>query len=245
MSGTTEARPAAHFETVALPATLDDAMLCCTWMRMLVANSYDRQIGDAATVLKEGGVVAFPTDTVYGLGADIHNPVAVDRIYEIKGRPKGSPLPVLISDISRLSDVVTSLDPFALHLAELCWPGGLTLVLPTSVPLPDALLQDGCVGVRVPDDPICIRLIERFGGPITGTSANRTGQAPAIDARQVREQLGKSVDYILDAGKAQQAKPSTVVRVLHGEVTVLREGVVASAAIIKTWDEYRAQSGVV
>jgi len=207
---------------------------------MLVANSYDRQIGDAARVLGEGGVVAFPTDTVYGLGADIHNLAAVDRIYAIKGRPKGSPLPVLISDISRITDVVNDPEPFAIHLASLCWPGGLTLVVPTNVPLPGSVLQDGCVGVRVPDDPICIRLIERFGGPITGTSANRTGNPPAVNARQVKDQLGNSVDYILDAGDAQQAKPSTVVRVAGGEVTVLREGVVSAEAIMKTWDEYRA-----
>jgi len=208
-------------------------------MRMLVANSYDRQIGDAARVLAEGGVVAFPTDTVYGLGADINNPAAVDRIYEIKGRPKGSPLPVLISDISHITDVVSDPEPFAIHLASLCWPGGLTLVVPTNLPLPGSLLQDGCVGVRVPDDPICIRLIERFGGPITGTSANRTGSPPAINAKQVKAQLGDSVDYILDAGDAQKAKPSTVVRVARGEVTVLREGVVSAEAIMKTWDEYR------
>lgn len=209
-------------------------------MRLLVANSYDRQIGDAARILAEGGVVAFPTDTVYGLGADIHNSAAVDRIYSIKGRPKGSPLPVLISDISRIGEVVDRPEPFALHLASLCWPGGLTLVLPTTLPLPEALLQDGFVGVRVPDDPICIRLIERFGGPITGTSANRTGSPPAVNARQVRQQLGSSVDYILDAGESQQAKPSTVVRVAGNEVTVLREGVVSAQAIMKTWTDYQA-----
>ncbi len=207
---------------------------------MLVANSYDRQIDDAVRVLRQGGVVAFPTDTVYGLGADIRNPAAVDRVYEIKGRPKGTPLPVLISDIGRITDVVNAPDPFALHLAERSWPGGLTLVLPTTIPLSESLLQDGCVGVRVPDDPICVRLIERFGGPITGTSANRTGSPPAIDAKQVRQQLGSSVDYILDAGQAQQARPSTVVRFSGGAVTVLREGVIPATAIMQAWHEYEA-----
>jgi len=207
---------------------------------MLVANSYDRQIGDAARMLAEGGVVAFPTDTVYGLGADIHNAAAVDRVFEIKGRPKGNPLPVLISDISHITDVISDPEPFVLHLAGLCWPGGLTIVTPTSLPLPDALLQHGCVGVRVPEDPICIRLIERFGGPITGTSANRTGSPSAINAKQVREQLGSSVDYILDAGQSQQIKPSTVVRVAKGEVSILREGVISAASILETWEQYKA-----
>jgi L-threonylcarbamoyladenylate synthase len=191
-------------------------------------------------VLRQGGVVAFPTDTVYGLGADIRNPAAVDRVYEIKGRPRGTPLPVLISDTGRINDVVNAPDPFALHLAERSWPGGLTLVLPTTIPLPESLLQDGCVGVRVPDDPICVRLIERFGGPITGTSANRTGSPPAINAKQVRQQLGSNVDYILDAGQAEQAKPSTVVRVTGGAVTVLREGVIPATSIMQAWHEYEA-----
>ncbi len=207
---------------------------------MFVTNSYDRQIGDAIRVLTDGGVVAFPTDTVYGLGADIGNQRAVDRVYEIKGRPKGNPLPVLISDISRITDVVNDPDPFALHLAERCWPGGLTLVLPTAVPLHTSLIQDGCVGVRVPDDPICLRLIERFGGPVTGTSANRSGNPPAVNAKQVKQQLGEMVDYILDAGEAQQKTPSTIVRVVKGNVEVLREGVVPTRAIMETWDQYRA-----
>jgi L-threonylcarbamoyladenylate synthase len=207
---------------------------------MLVANSYDRQIGDAARVLAEGGVVAFPTDTVYGLGADIHNAAAVDRVFEIKGRPKGNPLPVLISDISHLTDVVSDPEPFVLYLAGLCWPGGLTIVTPTSIPLSDALLQDGCVGVRVPEDPICIRLIERFGGPITGTSANRTGSPSATSAKQVRQQLGDSVDCVLDAGHSQQIKPSTVVRVAGGDVSILREGVIPAASIMETWEQYKS-----
>ncbi len=209
---------------------------------MFVAGNYDRQIGEAARVLSEGGIVAFPTDTVYGLGADIHNHKAVQRIYEIKGRPKDAPLPVLIDDISSVTSVVSDPDPFALHLAGLCWPGGLTLVLPTNVPLADALLQDGCVGVRVPDDPFCLRLIRRFGGPITGTSANLTGRPPAVNAEQVRQQLGTAVDYILDAGEAQQKKPSTVVRVMGSTVDVVREGVVPTAAIMETWQKYKAAS---
>ncbi len=209
---------------------------------MLTAGSYDRQIGDAARVLSQGGVVAFPTDTVYGLGADIHNPQAVDRVYEIKGRPKDSPLPVLISDITHITEVVDKPEPLALHLAELSWPGGLTLVLPTKLPLNAQVLQDGFVAVRVPDDPFCLRLIDRFGGPITGTSANRSGMPPAINAKQVRQQLGDRVDYILDAGDAQQKTPSTVVKVTGGTIEVLREGVVSGTAVQQAWREFTSGS---
>ncbi len=209
---------------------------------MFTAGSYQRQIDDAARVLSQGGVVAFPTDTVYGLAADIYNPQAVDRVYEIKGRPKDSPLPILISDISRIAEVVDNPEPLALHLAELSWPGGITLVLPTNLPLPAAVLQDGYVGVRVPDDPFCLRLIDRFGGPITGTSANRSGALPAVNARQVRKQIGDVVDYILDAGDAQQKKASTVVRVTGETIQVLREGVVPETAIMETWRRFAAGS---
>lgn len=196
-------------------------------------------------MLSQGGVVAFPTDTVYGLGADIHDPSAIDRVYEIKGRPKDAPLPVLIADISRIADVVDSPEPFALHLAELAWPGGVTLVLPTNLPLPSAVLQDSCVGVRVPDDPFCLRLLNTFGGPITGTSANRSGSPPAINAKQVKAQLGDAIDYILDIGEAQQKKPSTVVRVRGETVEVLREGVVSANAIMDAWRDFAGRSHAV
>lgn len=209
---------------------------------MFTSASYQRRVDEAARILSRGGVVAFPTDTVYGLGADIHNQSAIDRVYEIKGRPKDAPLPVLIADISHLSDVVDHPEPFALHLAELAWPGGITLVLATSLPLPSAVLQDGCVGVRVPDDPFCLRLLNAFGGPITGTSANRSGSPPAINAKQVKAQLGDAVDYVLDIGESQQKKPSTVVRIRGERVEVLREGVVPTAAIMDTWRDFATRS---
>ncbi len=209
---------------------------------MFASASYQRQIEEAARVLSHGGVVAFPTDTVYGLGADIHNRSAVDRVYEIKGRPKEAPLPVLIADISRITDVVDHPEPLALRLAELAWPGGITLVLPTTLPLAAAVLQDGYVGVRVPDDPFCLRLINAFGGPITGTSANLSGHPPAVNAKQVRKQLGNAVDYVLDIGEAQQKKPSTVVRITGQTIEVLREGVVSEAAIMETWRDFGAES---
>ncbi len=210
---------------------------------MLAANSYDRQIGEAARVLADGGVVAYPTDTVYGLGADIFNPEAIDRVFEIKGRPADTPLPVLLSGVEQLAAVVDSPPNAAHELASRFWPGGLTLVMRTSLSLPAALLREGRVAVRVPDDPMCRRLIERLGRPITGTSANKTGRPAATTADEVRAQLGDTVDYILDAGHSGGGHPSTVVEVDEAGLKVLREGAVPSEDVLAAWSEFLTHRG--
>lgn len=219
------------FGEVAQSATLQSTMLCCVWIRMLAANSYDRQIGEAARVLADGGVVAYPTDTVYGLGADILNPEAIERVFEIKGRPADAPLPVLLSGVEQLAAVVDSPPNAAHELASQFWPGALTLVMRTSLSLPAALLREGRVAVRVPDDPMCRRLIERLGRPITGTSANKTGCPAATTGDEVRAQLGDTVDYVLDAGRSGGGLPSTVVQVTDDEVTILRQGAIPADVI--------------
>lgn len=198
---------------------------------MLAATSYDRQVTEAARVLADGGVVAYPTDTVYGLGADARNEAAVARVFDIKERPQDSPLPLLMGDISQVPTFAKELTPRTRCLAERFWPGALTLVVPATPPFSPALVQDGFVGLRIPNDPFCLRLIERFGSPITGTSANLTGGAPSMSGDDVRKQLGKSVDYILDAGRAGGGLPSTVVQVTDDEVTILRQGAIPADAI--------------
>ena len=210
---------------------------------MLAANSYDRQIDEAARVLANGGVVAYPTDTVYGLGADILNPEAIDRVFEIKGRPADAPLPVLLSGVEQLAAVVDSPPSSAYELAGRFWPGALTLVMRTSVSLPAALLRDGRVAVRVPDDPMCRRLIERLGRPITGTSANKTGCPAATTADEVRSQLGDVVDYILDAGRPGGGLPSTVVEVDEAGFRILREGAVPSEDVLAAWSKIPTAQG--
>ena len=224
-------------------ATLPQTMLCCVWIRMLAANSYDRQIGEAARVLADGGVVAYPTDTVYGLGADIHNPEAIERVFEIKGRPADAPLPVLLSGVEQLTAVVDSPPNAAYELADRFWPGALTLVMRTSLSLPSALLREGRVAVRVPDDPMCRRLIERLGSPITGTSANKTGGPAATAADEVRAQLGDTVDYILDAGRSGGSLPSTVVEVDEAGLRILREGAIPSEDVLSAWSELPTRQG--
>ncbi len=207
---------------------------------MYAASVYDRRVEQAAHVLAEGGIVAFPTDTVYGLGVDVFNGDAVKRLQAAKGRQADAPFPILIAGMEQLEMVVQPVPPELDPLTEKYWPGALTLVVPTSVPLPSALLRDGQVGVRLPDDPICRRLIVKLGHPITGTSANMSGEPPAMTADEVRRMLGHKVDYILDAGKAQGGTPSTVLSLDSEGARVLREGAIPSDVLLKTIKSLRA-----
>lgn len=214
-------------------------MQCCTWIGQLVANSLDRQVRYAVYVLTQGGVVAVPTDTVYGLAADARSADAVRRVLDLKDRSPDSPLPLLVADIAQAEAIAGPLSGSARALAAKFWPGALTLVLPSSTELPAPVVRDGAVGLRVPDDPICCRVIQLFGGPVTGTSANVTGKPPAMTPDEVRKQFGKRIDYILEAGRAGGALPSTVVRVSDTDLSVLRGGAIAEEDVRAAWDEYR------
>ncbi len=220
--------------------TLDGEMQCCTWIGLLVANSLDRQIRQAVYVLSQGGVVAVPTDTVYGLAADARNASAVAKVLDLKGRSPDAPLPLLVADLAQAETLAGPFSGAARALAEHFWPGALTLVVPAKVDLPEGVTRDGAVGLRVPDDPICLRVIELFGGPVTGTSANLTGRAPAMTPDEVRKQLGRKVDYVVEAGRAGGARPSTVARVSATELSVVRQGAISDEDLRATWNAYRA-----
>jgi len=220
-------------------ATLVTAMQCCTWIGMLVANSLDRQIRQAVYVLSQGGVVAVPTDTVYGLAADARSAEAVRRVVELKGRAPDAPLPLLVADIAQAETVAGPLAGAARALAVRFWPGALTLVVPSRMELPATVLRDGMVGLRVPDDPVCVRVIRLFGAPVTGTSANLTGNTPAMTPDEVRKQFGNKGDYVLDAGRAGGAAPSSVVRVSDTDLSLLRSGGIPDEELRGAWEDWR------
>jgi L-threonylcarbamoyladenylate synthase len=197
-----------------------------------------REIEKGVRILKEGGVIAFPTDTVYGLGADASNSGAVERIYEIKNRPNNQPLPLLIADTSQLTAMAGEIPGIAWFLAERFWPGGLTLVLPKADSLPAYLALGRSIALRVPNHTVCLSLIQHLGNPIIGTSANISGQPPALTADEVQQQLGEKIDFIINGGKCPGGKESTIVDVNSQELVILRRGLIPAHEIDKAYKEY-------
>ncbi len=185
-------------------------------------------IARAAKIVRDGGLIVFPTDTVYGLGCDPLSADAVRRLFSAKGR-SSKPVSVLCSSLQKAGELV-ELRGKALELAKVHWPGALTIVAPLRRAVPK-LLTMGLpnLGVRVPDLRPCLRLIEECGGWLTGTSANFSGRPSARTARQAASQLGDSVDLILDGGRLK-GKESTVVQVDGDKVAILRTGPVGVGA---------------
>lgn len=184
-----------------------------------------RELRKAVEVLRKGGIVAYPTDTLYGLGACIGNSEAVERIFQIKGRSPGMALPILVSSLEQMWELVTDVPPVAQRIAERLWPGPLTLVLPRSPSVPDAVVGGApTVAVRWPAHPVPIALIKGAGSPITGTSANLSGRPPAHTASEVVKQLGKRIDFVVRQGPPPGGLGSTILEVTGGYVKMLREG---------------------
>jgi L-threonylcarbamoyladenylate synthase len=179
----------------------------------------------AAAVLHQGGVIAAPTDTVYGLFADPANEAAVRRIYAVKGRDFRQPLILLIADWEMLSPLCSEIPPLARKAGEHFWPGGLTVILPKSPAVPSYISGDETIGVRWPKHPVMEGLIKAFGGPLASTSANRSGRPAAASAEVAQQSLGKEIDLIIDAGPSPLGEPSTVLDFTAGEIPrLLRQG---------------------
>jgi len=179
-------------------------------------------ISKAAGIVGQGGLIVYPTDTVYGLGCDPFNEKAVQRLFEAKGRA-GRPVPVLCSSLHKAAELV-ELSARGIELTRGHWPGALTIVAPLKRQMPSLLTQgSGNLGVRVPAHQGCLKLVSACGGWLTGTSANLSGEPSARTAQEAGIQLGDSVDLILDGGHLL-GKESTVALVVGDEVTILRGG---------------------
>lgn len=191
-----------------------------------------QEIPRAIEVLRRGGVVVFPTDTVYGLGAHIFLPRAVEKVFELKGRSRYQPLPVLVGSLDQAAGLALSLPPGAVALAERFWPGALTLVLVALETVPELVTaKSGKVAVRVPHHPVPLALIEGLGAPITGTSANLSGQPPARTAEEVKGQMRERVDLVLEGGPPPGGRESTVVDLTGKAPLVLRVGAIPQEEI--------------
>jgi len=193
-------------------------------MRKLTA-SIQEQIEQAIIILKQGGVVACPTDTVYGVGAAISIESAVERVYRIKGRPRSRALPILLAEKDQMAGVAKTVPPLAWSLADRFFPGALTIVLPKADSVSDTVTGGlKTIAVRIADHPIPTAIIRGLGVPIVGTSANLSGSPSALTADEVRAQLGDSIDMIIEGGRCPGGRESTIIDLSGDRPLILRQG---------------------
>ncbi len=189
----------------------------------------------ARRLLLANRLVAFPTDTVYGLGALAFNPEAIDQLYQVKGRDSAKAIAILIGDISVLRQVTGVMGPMAERLAQRFWPGPLTLVVRSHPDLPANLSPLPTIGVRMPDHPVALELLNRTG-PQAVTSANLSGAENAVTAQQVYDQLHGRIPLILDGGQTPGGQPSTVVDCTGDQPVILRQGPITMDQLLATLD---------
>jgi len=191
-----------------------------------------KQVERGISILKQGGLVAFPTDTVYGLGACVNIEQAVERLYRVKKRPRNMALPLLLAHTSQISEVAEPVPEIAWLLARHFLPGALTLVLPKSNSVPDIITAGGMtVAVRIPAHPVPVSLAEGLGAPVVGTSANLSGRPSPLTADEVYSQFGDKIDLVIDGGRCPGGRESTIVDVVGEIPVILREGAISKEEI--------------
>jgi L-threonylcarbamoyladenylate synthase len=186
----------------------------------------------AVETLRRGGLVAFPTDTLYALGADALALEAIERVLTTKGRHHGKPLSVLVPTVDAAEELISQLSDGVRILMRTFWPGPLTIVMKVSARMPAALVgATGTIGLRMPGGVVAQALLVAFGGPIIGTSANKTGGADPADAKSVQRAIGGQIDLILDGGPVSLGVPSTVIDCSVEPARILREGATPRAKL--------------
>jgi L-threonylcarbamoyladenylate synthase len=198
----------------------------------MIITQKESSVDRAVEVISRGGVIAFRTDTLYGLGADPFNREAVRRIKQLKGREENKPILIVISDYDQLHRFIDDVSPAFELLAKHFWPGALTLIGRANASIPEEISAGTkSVGVRLPDDDRVRAIVRNCGGALTATSANPAHAAPAGNAREVHDYFGEAIDLVIDSGEVESDLPSTVVDVSGGEPRLIREGVIAWAEI--------------
>ncbi len=204
-------------------------------MDILKINASDPDpllVRKAATILQRGGVIGYPTETVYGLGCNAYDQAAVERIYELKGRPRNRALILIAADSMQVRELTESIPDAAEKLIDAFWPGPVTIIFKSS-----QWLKAKCptaadtVAVRIPNSPLCLELIKQCGFPMVSTSANLSGRPPATTAEQVAEIFGDRLDLIIDGGPSPESVPSTVIDAVHEPPKVVRQGAVSALEI--------------
>ena len=199
-------------------------------------ESWESMIAETQKVLKGGGVIAFPTDTFYGLGANPYNTKAVDKIYSIKGRDPEKPLLLLIDSILKLDDLAEEISEASAKLIESFWPGPLTILFKPKHTIPKNITT-GLIGIRQPGNSITRKILAGLNYPLTAPSANISGEDPTTTAEQVKDRLGNKVNLILDAGICRGGEPSTLVDTTQTPVRLVRAGAINFKSIQESLNE--------
>ncbi len=193
---------------------------------------------EAASVLKSGGIIGLPTDTVYGLGADAGNEEALQELYMIKAREPGKPTSILIHSRNQLGALVSEITGPAEFLMETFWPGPLTIIFKASAKVHSILSAGGgTIGIRIPDSPVCLGILRETGFPLTAPSANVSGRPPACSAQEVFESFNGRIKLILDGGEADSSSPSTIADATGADIKIIREGKISKAVVEKVLAE--------
>ncbi len=206
-------------------------------MLTTLPSQIQKQVETGISILKQGGIVAFPTDTVYGLGACVNLQSAVERVYQVKERPWSMALPLLLAHTSQMDEIAEEIPAVARLLARSLLPGALTMVLRRSELVSDMVTAGSMtVAVRVPAHPVPVVLVEGLGVPIVGTSANLSGQPSALTADEVHAQFGDKIDLVIDGGRCLGGEESTIIDVTGEMPVVLREGAISKEELRQVCD---------
>ena len=201
-------------------------------------NPEQAGIDEAVQFLKSGQVIAYPTETIYGLGADVFNKKAVGKVYKLKARDYGLPISVLISDLDMLSDIVQDIPDSAFPLIHKFWPGRITMIFVAKGKIAKNLITNtGKVGVRYSSHPIAQALVKSFGGPITTTSANLSDYPPSLTVKHVQKYFGNKLPCIIDGGDCTPSKGSTVVDVAGDTMRIIRDGDIPADDVIECFQQ--------
>lgn len=194
-------------------------------------HQFEKALEKSIEILNAGGLIVFPTDTIYGLAAKFDNISAIQRIYTVKDRDQTKALAVLVGNISQVEEVSDDIPSIAKSLMVKFWPGALTIVLQKSDKIETTLSQDNSIGIRIPDDRF-VRLLSENIGPLATTSANKSGFPSTTTATEVLKQLGDLVDLIIDGGKSPGGVASTVVDCRENMIEILREGAISKQELL-------------
>ncbi|MBI4125393.1 MAG: threonylcarbamoyl-AMP synthase [Deltaproteobacteria bacterium] len=196
------------------------------------------EIKKAAQYILDGEVIAYPTETIYGLGADVFNRKAVKKIYDLKARDYGLPIAILVSSVQMLRELVTGIPERAEALMRRYWPGPLTILFEVNEKFPRSLVTNtGKVGVRISSHPIVAALVTQAGRPITTTSAKLSVFPPSLNVKHLQKYFGEKISCLIDGGECEPSRGSTVVDVTQETMRIIREGTIPAEAVIRTFQQ--------